>query len=58
MTSGGSSACLVDFQIDFEFRSYSYAYIANLFFLEVASRMVEAFEQRCLVVYGGGKASP
>lgn len=51
LDAGQADACSVDFQIDFELRSYSYAYIANLFFSEVASKMVEAFERRCLALH-------
>ncbi|PJF16498.1 hypothetical protein PSACC_03685 [Paramicrosporidium saccamoebae] len=45
--SPAGSSCLVNFKIDFEFRSYLYAYFANMFFAEVALRMVDAFEKRC-----------
>lgn len=48
------NSCLVDFAIDFEFRSYLYAYIANAFFAEVAGQMVRAFERRCHEIYSAG----
>lgn len=47
-----SNSCIIEFTIDFEFKSYMYAYIANIFFMEVASKMVQAFEERCRTLYG------
>lgn len=44
--------CRVRFVVDFEFRSYAYAYIANLFFTQVVERMIEAFQKRCIEIYG------
>jgi ribosome-associated toxin RatA of RatAB toxin-antitoxin module len=40
-------SCLVDLEISFEFRSYIYAYVANLFFVESAKGIMPAFEKRC-----------
>lgn len=39
--------CNVEFHVDFEFKSYMYGYVANLFFLEVSKGMISAFESRC-----------
>ena len=50
-------ACNLGFRIDFEFNSYLYAYVANHFFLEVATKMVQAFENRCHVLYGNDDQS-
>ena len=47
-----SNSCIIEFTIDFEFKSYMYTYIANIFFMEVASKMVQAFEERCRTLYG------
>lgn len=48
----GDEKCHVNFSIDFEFKSYLYAYFANIFFIEVATQMVSAFENRCIEIYG------
>ncbi|GAQ89302.1 hypothetical protein KFL_005080110 [Klebsormidium nitens] len=40
------------FRVDFQFRSPLYHRVANLFFDEVAARMVSSFERRCEQVYG------
>lgn len=42
--------CTIDFYVDFEFNSYIYAYVANVFFLEVSKGMLTAFEKRCLYI--------
>jgi ribosome-associated toxin RatA of RatAB toxin-antitoxin module len=38
--------CIVKLEVIFEFKSYLYAYIANLFFLEVSKGILDAFEKR------------
>jgi len=45
-------SCMVELDISFEFKSYFYAYIANLFFLESAKGIIPAFELRCSYLYG------
>lgn len=40
----------VEFSIDFEFNSYIYAYIANVFFLEISKGILAAFKKRCLKI--------
>lgn len=42
--------CTIEFFVDFEFNSYIYAYVANVFFLEVSKGMLTAFEKRCLKI--------
>ena len=43
--------CLIDFQVDFEFRSRVMQKLATLFFSEVVARMVNSFEQRAQILY-------
>tara|TARA_Y100000588_G_scaffold201434_1_gene215044 strand:- start:631 stop:1146 length:516 start_codon:yes stop_codon:yes gene_type:complete len=45
-------ACEIDFFVDFEFRSKMLQKLASLFFSEVISRMVVAFEDRAQTLYG------
>ena len=40
----------VTFQVDFKFKSAMYNELSKLFLQEVITKMVKAFEQRCLVV--------
>ena len=47
VSDDGNTNTKVIFQIDFEFRSYLYAYFANLFFSQVAAQMMGAFVARC-----------
>lgn len=49
----GDTGCIVTFEIDFEFRSYLYAYLANLFFVQTTKEMVNAFRQRVAALHGG-----
>lgn len=46
----------LNFQVSFQFRSALYRGVADLFFDEVAARLVGAFENRCRTVYGPSKA--
>ncbi|GBG59832.1 hypothetical protein CBR_g66636 [Chara braunii] len=46
------SSCLVNFSVDFQFRSPLHRTVANLFFEEVAEKLVSSFEDRCREVYG------
>jgi|OM-RGC.v1.021123859 Oligoketide cyclase/lipid transport protein len=50
--AGNGDACEVDFFVDFEFRSKMLQKLASVFFSEVVSRMVGAFEERAIVLYG------
>lgn len=50
--------CRLHFRIDFQFRSALYRKVANVFFDEVAQRMVSSFEKRCRIVYGPGRPVP
>ncbi|KAJ3190018.1 Coenzyme Q-binding protein COQ10 B, mitochondrial [Gaertneriomyces sp. JEL0708] len=43
---------LVNFHIDFEFKSIIYAQMSTAFFEQVSQAMVEAFERRAFQVYG------
>lgn len=42
----------LQFEIDFAFKNPLYRQVANLFFEEVAQRMIVAFERRCQRLYG------
>lgn len=44
--------CLVDFSVDFEFKSRMFERLAGMFFHEALRRMVGAFETRAAQVYG------
>lgn len=50
ITSNPDGTSTIDFFVDFEFNSYIYAYVANVFFLEVSKGMLTAFEKRCLKI--------
>ncbi len=41
-----NGCCKVDFYVDFEFKSYIYAYAANIFFIQVSKEMFNAFMKR------------
>lgn len=43
--------CLIDFRVDFEFRSRMMQKLATIFFAEAITRMVAAFEQRAKQIY-------
>lgn len=45
-------SCLIDFSVEFEFKNIALQSLAKVFFEEVIRRMVDAFEQRALAVYG------
>lgn len=49
---GDGGSCVVDFLVRFEFRSRVMKTLASLFFSEVVSRMVSAFEHRAREIYG------
>ncbi len=50
---GEPDGCLVDFYIDFEFRSAVLRKLMGALFEEAVSRMVGAFERRATDLYGG-----
>lgn len=45
--------CLIDFYVDFEFRSRMLQKLIGVLFNEAVKRMVDAFESRALDLYGG-----
>jgi coenzyme Q-binding protein COQ10 len=48
-----SGGCLIDFYVDFEFRSRMLQKIIGMLFNEAVKRMVGAFESRARHLYGG-----
>ncbi|MFZ1413382.1 MAG: type II toxin-antitoxin system RatA family toxin [Defluviicoccus sp.] len=46
--------CVIDFYIDFEFRSRTLQKMMGKLFNEAVHRMVNAFERRAVALYGGG----
>ncbi|KAK9720795.1 hypothetical protein K7432_003898 [Basidiobolus ranarum] len=46
------SLCQLDFYVNFEFASPIHAQVSNLFFDQVSSLMIKAFEERCQQLYG------
>lgn len=48
-----SGGCVIDFYVDFEFRSRSLQKIIRTLFNEAVQRMVDAFEKRAKTLYGG-----
>ena len=44
--------CIVDFFIEFEFRSPVHNAVAGLFFLEASRRMIHSFETRAMRLFG------
>ncbi len=47
--------CIIDFSVDFAFRSRMLQKIIEVLFNEAVRRMVSAFEGRARALYGGGK---
>jgi coenzyme Q-binding protein COQ10 len=45
-------SCIIDFNVEFEFKNKALQGLAQMFFKEVIHRMVSAFEQRAVDVYG------
>jgi len=45
-------SCLIDFSVEFEFKNKALQGLSQVFFQEVIRRMVDAFKQRALAVYG------
>jgi coenzyme Q-binding protein COQ10 len=50
----GKGGCLVDFCVDFAFRSRTFEAIAGRMFGEAVRKMVAAFEARAAALYGAG----
>ena len=50
--------CIVDFYVDFEFRSKILQNLIGMLFNEAVSRMVAAFEARARQLYGPGVGAP
>ncbi len=48
--------CIIDFYVDFEFRSRILQNLIGLLFNEAVTRMVGAFESRAQQLYGSGRA--
>ena len=48
--------CLIDFYVDFEFRSKMLQKIMEMFFNEAVKRMVGAFEERAHELYSPGRS--
>ena len=50
--SQADGSCVIDFYVDFEFRSKMLQALIGLLFNEAVSRMVDAFEKRAIDLYG------
>lgn len=50
--------CIIDFYIDFEFRSRTMQKIIGSLFNQAVQRMVGAFEKRARAIYGDGAGPP
>lgn len=50
----GDGTCTIDFFVDFEFKNPFFQKVMGVFFNEVVRRMVGAFEERALEIYGAG----
>ncbi|UUX50194.1 type II toxin-antitoxin system RatA family toxin [Nisaea acidiphila] len=48
--------CMIDFYVDFEFKSRMLQKIIEVFFNEAVRRMVAAFESRAYELYGSGSS--
>lgn len=48
-----AGGCLIDFSVDFEFRSMLLRVLIGPVFAEATRRMVDAFERRAAQLYGG-----
>ncbi len=54
----GEGGCLIDFYIDFEFRSRLMQRMMGVLFNEAVRIMVSSFEKRARALYGGPAGSP
>ena len=52
---GGDGQCLIDFYVDFEFRSRLFQSAIGAVFNEAVQRMISSFEKRANQLYGGDK---
>lgn len=52
---GEAGGCLIEFVVDFAFRSRSFEAIAGRMFGEAVRKMVAAFEARAAALYGAGE---
>jgi len=50
--------CIIDFYVNFEFRSRVFQSLVGALFNEAVSRMVRAFEARAHALYGEGSKTP
>ena len=57
-TEAEDGGCIVDFYVDFEFRSKVLQKLIGLLFNEAVRRMVAAFEARAIALYGPREAQP
>ena len=53
----GEGGCIVDFSVDFAFRSRMFEALAGQVFDRALRRMIGAFEERAARLYGAGSAS-
>ena len=49
----GNAGCIVDFYVDFEFKSRIFQSVVGTLFNEAVRRMIHAFEARANAIYGG-----
>ena len=54
---GGDEGCMIDFYVDFEFKSRIFQAAIGAVFNEAVRRMITAFEKRADALYGGGGAN-
>jgi coenzyme Q-binding protein COQ10 len=55
MVSDNIGSTLASLDLSFAFANPVHAAVSNTFFGKVSTMMVEAFEKRCLEVYGPGR---
>lgn len=48
----GGDGCRVEFEIEFEFKNYIFAYVTSLFWGEISKAIMKAFIKRCYKIYG------
>ena len=51
-TKAENNSCIIDFSVEFEFKNKALQGLSQVFFREVISRMVAAFEERAADIYG------
>ncbi len=57
-TDRPEGGCLIDFYVDFEFRSRLFHGLIEMLFAEAVHRMVRAFEKRARQIYGPAGLAP